>query len=92
MQKRKEKGLSQEQLSEQIGFSKNHLSSIERGKYTPTTKFLFEICNTLGETPDYYLLGRIETNSDDFLDIIKSLPSESQHILKQLLEYYVQLI
>ena len=30
LQKRKENGLSQEELSEKIGISKNHLSSIER--------------------------------------------------------------
>lgn len=86
MQKRKENGLSQEALSEKIGFSKNHLSSIERGKYTPTVKFLCAICNVLGETPDYYLLGRIESGADEFLDLIKSLPADSQRILKELLK------
>lgn len=57
MTKRKECGLSQETLAEIIGYSKNHLSSVERGKYTPTTNFIIAICNALGETPDYYLIG-----------------------------------
>lgn len=50
MTKRKECGLSQETLAEIIGYSKNHLSSVERGKYTPTTNFIIAICNALGET------------------------------------------
>lgn len=41
MTKRKECGLSQETLAEIIGYSKNHLSSVERGKYTPYYKFYY---------------------------------------------------
>ena len=65
MQKRKEHGLSQEKLAEKIGISKNHLSNIERGNNTPTLKFLFDICNVLGETPDYYLLGVISNETHE---------------------------
>ena len=42
MQRRKELGLSQEKLAEKLGISKNHLSNIERGKYIPTTEFIFK--------------------------------------------------
>ena len=58
MQKRKKLGLSQEKLAEKLGISKNHLSNIERGKYIPTTELIFKICNTMGNTPDYYLIGK----------------------------------
>ncbi len=89
MQKRKEKGLNQEELSEKIGLSKNHLSSIERGKSVPTTKFIFEICNVLGETPDYYLLGKISDYGDELTDLIRQLPPDSQSTLKALLQTYL---
>lgn len=56
MQRRKALGLTQEELSEQIGLSKNHLSNIERGIYLPTTQAVMQICTALGETPDYYLI------------------------------------
>ncbi len=92
MQKRKEKGLNQEELSEKIGLSKNHLSSIERGKSVPTTKFIFEICNVLGETPDYYLLGKISDDGDELTDLIRQLPPDSQDILKALLKTYLNKI
>ena len=55
MQKRKEKGYTQEELSELLGISNGHLSCVERGCYLPTTQNLFKLCDILGETPNYYL-------------------------------------
>ncbi len=89
MIKRKEKGISQEELSEMISYSKNHISNIERGKYVPTTAFVFEICNTLGETPDYYLIGNATENTDKITSLIKTLPEYSQNILLKLIELYI---
>lgn len=89
MIKRKEKGISQEELSEMIGYSKNHISNIERGKYVPTTAFVFEICNALGETPDYYLIGNPTENTDKITTLIKTLPTYSQNILLKLIELYI---
>lgn len=89
MLKRKEYGLSQEQLSELIGYSKNHLSNIERGKNVPTVAFLFSICNALGETPDYYLLGSLSEPNDKMISLIKSLPEQEQKTLSKLLDLYI---
>lgn len=89
MFKRKEKGLSQERLAEIIGFSKNHLSNIERGKYTPTTTFIFRICEALGETPDYYLIGNPTEETDKITTLIKTLPVYEQNILLKLIELYI---
>ena len=89
MIKRKEKGLSQEELSEIIGYSKNHISNIERGKYIPTTAFIFEICAALGETPDYYLIGNPTESTDKITELIKTLPKHSQCILLKLIEVYI---
>ena len=89
MLKRKEKGISQEKLSEIIGSSKNHISNIERGKYVPTTAFIFEICNTLGETPDYYLIGNPTEKTDKIVTLVKSLPEYTQNILLKVIEVYI---
>lgn len=51
--------LSQDQLAEKLGLSKNHISSIECGKSLLTTKRLLALCDVLGGTPDYYLVGKI---------------------------------
>ena len=89
MQKRKENGLSQEKLSEQIGISKNHLSNIERGVNTPTIKFILDICNMLGETPDYYILGVISDETHEIEHLIRRLPISQQRILVTLIETYL---
>lgn len=89
MQRRKAKGLTQEELSEQIGISKNHVSGIERGIYLPTTATIVKICNILGHSPDYYLIGKITVNEDEVTGLIRQLPSNEQVVLKKLLETYL---
>lgn len=89
MQRRKALGLTQEELSEQIGVSKNHLSSIERGGYLPTTQVIMRLCTVLGETPDYYLIGKISTQTDELSALIKRLPESSQKILCRLIAIYI---
>lgn len=90
MQRRKEKGLSQDELSALIGFSKNHISNIERGNYVPTTRFIFKICNVLGGTPDYYLIGKISEETDDIVRLLQQLPKNSQRIIYELLKTYMR--
>lgn len=90
MQRRKERGMTQEQLSERIEISKNHLSSIERGIYIPTTQIIFRICDVLGKTPDYYLIGKISKNTNRMFEILQSLPNDTQRIVLKLLETYLE--
>lgn len=89
MQKRKEHRLSQEKLAEKIGISKNHLSNIERGNNTPTINFLVDICNVLGETPDYYLLGAISKETHEIEQLIRQLPTPQQNMLCILIKTYL---
>lgn len=41
---RKEKGLSQAELAEIVGVSRNTISSIETGQFNPTAKLALIIC------------------------------------------------
>lgn len=41
---RKEKGLSQTELAEMVGVSRNTISSIETGQFSPTAKLALIIC------------------------------------------------
>lgn len=90
MQRRKSLSLTQEQLAEKVGFSKNHISSVERGKYTPTTQLIFRICEAMGETPDYYLIGKPSDTTDKLTNLIKSLPPRTQEITFKLVETYLE--
>ena len=44
---RTERGLSQQQLSEMVGVSRNTISSIETGQFNPTAKLALVICIAL---------------------------------------------
>lgn len=44
---RAEKGLSQAQLAEMVGVSRNTISSIETGQFNPTAKLALVLCTAL---------------------------------------------
>ena len=44
---RKEKGLSQAELAKLVGVSRNTVSSIETGQYSPTAKLALILCIAL---------------------------------------------
>lgn len=90
MQRRKACGYTQEQLSEKIDYSKNHISSVERGLCVPTTQFIFKICEVLGETPDYYLIGKANSQTNEIAKLIESLPRNAQVITQKLIETYIE--
>lgn len=88
--KRKEKDLTQEELSELMGISPGQLSCIERGVYLPTTQNIYKICNILGEEPNYYLVGHISTeNEDRIIKLVKILPETYQEVLINSIESFI---
>lgn len=46
---RTEKGLSQAQLAEMVGVSRNTISSIETGQFSPTAKLALILCIALDQ-------------------------------------------
>ena len=44
---RSEKGVSQQQLAEMVGVSRNTISSIETGQFNPTAKLALILCIAL---------------------------------------------
>ncbi len=42
--------LSQQQLAEKVGVSRQTINAIEKGDYNPTIKLCIAICRTLGKT------------------------------------------
>ncbi len=88
--RRKAMGLTQEALAERIELSKNHLSNIERGRYLPTIQTMLLICEVLGQTPDYYLIGRVSAETDRISELVKRFPEDSQRVLHRLIETYLE--
>ena len=87
--RREAAGLSQEQLAEKLDLSTNHISSIECGKSLLTTKRLLDLCDILGGTPNYYLLGEIEPGADRITALVKGLSPDAQEMVCRLLETYL---
>ncbi len=44
--------LSQQQLAEKVGVSRQTISAIEKGDYNPTINLCISICKVLGKTLD----------------------------------------
>ncbi|MCQ2514770.1 MAG: helix-turn-helix transcriptional regulator [Ruminococcus sp.] len=44
--------LSQQQLAERVGVSRQTISAIEKGDYNPTINLCISICKVLGKTLD----------------------------------------
>jgi len=42
--------LSQQELADKVGVSRQTISAIEKGDYNPTIKLCIAICKTLGKT------------------------------------------
>ncbi|WP_456275080.1 helix-turn-helix transcriptional regulator [Bacillus sp. AK128] len=45
-------GLTQQQLAEKVGVTRQTISLIEKGKYNPTLKLCLEICYVVNKTLD----------------------------------------
>ena len=58
-QKRIEKRLTQEQLSEMIGVGASHMSHMESGKTVPSMEVFITLCNVLGCSADELLCREI---------------------------------
>ena len=75
--------LTQEQLSEKLGISKNHLSAIERGVYRVQIETLVMIINCLGCTADDLFCDVIDNGykirSSRLSERIAKLPPEEQN-------------
>jgi transcriptional regulator with XRE-family HTH domain len=48
---RQARGMTQEQLAEESGFSQQYISDLERGRRNPTIVSLYELAQALNSTP-----------------------------------------
>ena len=83
---RKQADLTQEELGEMVGFSKNHISGIERGLNVPTVHFLLAIHKHLHVTPDQLLLGTKSPATYDLTQRIMRLSDRGQKIINQIID------
>ena len=56
-EKRKERGLSQEELARRCGVTRQTINAIENNKYDPTLALAFHLARELGTTVDALFCG-----------------------------------
>lgn len=54
---RVEKSLTQQQLAQRVGVTRQTISLIEKGKYNPTLRLCLEICYAVNKTLDELFWG-----------------------------------
>lgn len=60
---RRQMGLTQEELSEQVGISASFMGHIERGTRVASLETLVALCNTLNVNPEYLLQASLSSDA-----------------------------
>ncbi len=97
-QARKQKGLTQGQLSQKTGSDIQRISKYERGVLIPTTEMMVKLSEALDVSLDYLLkngenrvAGKIrDAELVDHFAQVDALPDDDRHILKTLLEAFIK--
>lgn len=97
-QARKQKGITQGQLSQKIGADIQRISKYERGILIPTTEIMIKLSNVLDVSLDYLLkndknrvTGKVKDAEliDQFVQV-DALPDQDRHLLKALLDAFIK--
>ena len=93
---RKEHGLTQEQLAEQISIASNSISRIERGLLVPSLPTLIDICNVLGIGADSILAAYIAADTPirwvPLAQKLEGLDLEKQHKIETILDCLIKTV
>lgn len=84
-EKRVEKKLTQEKLSELIDVSPSYVSGIERGHSISSLSTIVKIADSLDSNLDYLIRGTNTSNADStFVEILNSIPSKNYDLFIDL--------
>lgn len=88
--RRKQLGLTQEQVAERTGLSAQFFACVERGIKNVRAESLLRICLALDISADYILTGRvIEADRSRIGNLIRPLEGTQLHCLEEIVRYYV---
>ena len=91
---REKKGLTQEQLAEQVTLSPMHISVIERGNKLPRLETLINIANVLDVSADILLQdvvnNQIKLHTSEASNLIAQLSREDQRRVLAALHSFVE--
>ena len=84
--RRKEKGMTQEGLSEAMEVSVQMISNLEQGKKAIRPENLIKLCHALSVSADELLFGSSPAVASELAERIAALSSEDQILIGQLLD------
>ena len=82
---------TQEQLSEILGITPNHLSAIERGASGATLEMLEKLCGQFGVTADDLFFGKAESD-DPTIELARRLSSVAPECRPQIRKVLMALL
>lgn len=89
--RRKQLGLSQEELAELADVSPQMISTAERGSKSILSENLLKLSEALGVTADYLLTGRIiEAGANKIAEKILSAPLETQNKIERIIDIMLE--
>ena len=91
IKRRKQLGLSQEELAARADVSPQMLSTAERGSKSVLSENLLKISSALGVTADYLLTGRmVEADVNELSQKIMKAPPETQDKIERMIEILLE--
>lgn len=71
--RRKELGLTQNEVEERADMAYKYLSNIERGISIPSTELIMRLAIVLDTTPDEFLVGSVRRHDEAWKDVAEKL-------------------
>ena len=89
--RRRALGLKQCETAERLDISNNYLSNIENNKSIPSLETFAAICDVLNTTPNYLLLGIMDSNdiSKNVTDSLKLCNDQSLKIIYEIIQTFI---
>ncbi len=83
---RMQKGVSEYQMSYDLGHSRGYINNISSGKSLPSVTELFAICDYFGITPAEFFTESVENPklSGELVGLIERLSADDQQLLRNI--------
>lgn len=92
-EQRKRKGLTQEQVAEQVELSTGYYSAVERGMYTVSLDKLVDIMNVIGCTADDIFVDVLKTGSQirasKLGEMLEALPEKDKNNILDVVQVMI---
>jgi len=93
LKKRKDLGMTREELAEQANISTVFLAEIERGVKGASSETIYKLCNALGVSADYLLMGKEKpADVSNIISMISMLDEEYVELAEEMLKVFYRAI